>query len=487
MTTLARPLTSTDTAVIYVRISRDREGAGLGVERQEKDCRELATRLGWRIVDVYVDNDLSAYSGKPRPAYRRMLADLDAPGAPRTVLVWHTDRLHRNPSELEGWITLAEAWGITVHTVKAGRIDLSTPAGRMQARIVGAVASHESEHKSTRLRSKMEQKAGSGEWLGGPVPFGWRRVGKGKLELEPAEAELIATGIRTLLDAEVPNIRAVVRAWKASGVKARHGRTVNDHWHRRSVMLILKRWRNAGVHEHRGEVGAKAEWPAIPDVTVADVKAIRALLAERSDAYGVGNRSRHLLSGIATCSECGRPVLAGTAAKGRESAFLYRCTAPYPRDTPHVNRAAKRIDELVRDLVAARLALPDAAKLLATTEPDIDVAALRAERAHVEQLLTELAADRDDPAMGMSRAEYVERRVALIQRRDAADASLTSTSRRSPLAPILTAPDPAAAFLDADVEVQRAAIREVCTVMLKRPVPGRRPFSRNSVVVDFNK
>ena len=47
-------------AAIYARISRDREGAGLGVERQEADCRALAERLGWDVVAVYVDNDISA-------------------------------------------------------------------------------------------------------------------------------------------------------------------------------------------------------------------------------------------------------------------------------------------------------------------------------------------------------------------------------------------------------------------------------------------
>src|SRR3954451_16692791 len=34
-------------AVVSCRITRDREGAGLGVARQEQDCRDLADRLGW--------------------------------------------------------------------------------------------------------------------------------------------------------------------------------------------------------------------------------------------------------------------------------------------------------------------------------------------------------------------------------------------------------------------------------------------------------
>jgi DNA invertase Pin-like site-specific DNA recombinase len=63
-------------AAIYVRISKDRAGAGLGVARQRRDCDALAASLGWAVADVYCDNDISAYAGKRRPEYERMLADL---------------------------------------------------------------------------------------------------------------------------------------------------------------------------------------------------------------------------------------------------------------------------------------------------------------------------------------------------------------------------------------------------------------------------
>ncbi len=74
---------------IYNRISNDPQGIEAGVERQREDCLALADRLGWQVCETYVDNDLSAWTGKPRPDYRRMLADIragkvDAPGAPRT-------------------------------------------------------------------------------------------------------------------------------------------------------------------------------------------------------------------------------------------------------------------------------------------------------------------------------------------------------------------------------------------------------------------
>jgi hypothetical protein len=77
-------------AAIYCRISHDKTGAGLGVERQKQDCRELAARLGWSVTEVFCDNDLSAYSGKRRPRYQALLEAIRA-GRIDAVLTWHTD------------------------------------------------------------------------------------------------------------------------------------------------------------------------------------------------------------------------------------------------------------------------------------------------------------------------------------------------------------------------------------------------------------
>ena len=112
-------------AVVYARISKDREGAGLGVDRQERDCRELASRLGWDVVAVHTDNDISASTGKRRPGYDATLDDLRS-GRANAAVAWHTDRLHRSPLELEGFITICEQHDVVVQTVKAGEIDLST-------------------------------------------------------------------------------------------------------------------------------------------------------------------------------------------------------------------------------------------------------------------------------------------------------------------------------------------------------------------------
>src|ERR1035441_2327108 len=89
-------------AAIYARISSDRDGDQLGVRRQLKDCEALATRKGWEVAERYVDDDVSAYSGRVRPEYRRMLDDLAA-GVVGAGVVWDRDRLHRRPEGLWGF------------------------------------------------------------------------------------------------------------------------------------------------------------------------------------------------------------------------------------------------------------------------------------------------------------------------------------------------------------------------------------------------
>src|SRR5215213_11550929 len=138
-------------AAVYLRQSRDHdkdeetgEKKGLAVARQRDGCLALCHAKGWDVVE-YVDNDVSAYTGKLRPEYERMLADVEA-GNLDAVVCWDLDRLHRRPIELEHFMELADSRRLALATV-SGDVDLSTDNGRLYARIKGAVAKSESDRK----------------------------------------------------------------------------------------------------------------------------------------------------------------------------------------------------------------------------------------------------------------------------------------------------------------------------------------------------
>ncbi len=181
---MTRPETSRR-AVLYARISLDRTGAGLGVERQLTDCRAHADRRGYDVVETLTDNDTSAFSGIRRPGYERLL-DLIRQREVDVVVVWHTDRLHRSLLELETYIAICEEYRVPTETVRTGLIDLTTPNGRLVARIGVSVARHESEQKADRVRRARQQAAESGRAHG--------RLGYGfddRQRIIPAEAAVV--------------------------------------------------------------------------------------------------------------------------------------------------------------------------------------------------------------------------------------------------------------------------------------------------------
>lgn len=108
---------------IYARTSSDRDGTQLGVKRQIADCEALAQAKGWSVVRHYVDDDVSAYSGKTRQADRGLIEDMGA-RAVDAVIVWHLDRLHRQPKELEEFFDIVDSAGGTKLASVTGDVDL---------------------------------------------------------------------------------------------------------------------------------------------------------------------------------------------------------------------------------------------------------------------------------------------------------------------------------------------------------------------------
>src|SRR5450759_526624 len=185
-------------AAVYARISSDVEGSGQGVTRQLEDCRRLAGELGWLVAEEYVDNDLSAYSGKTRPGYERMLADL-RDGTRDAVLVYHVDRLTRRPIELEQFLAALDAAKVRHVRFVVGDSDIMTGDGLMVVRMLAAVAANESANKSRRVLRKMDQLAEQGMPHGGHRIFGYDQD---KITVREDEAAIIATLVSRYLAGE---------------------------------------------------------------------------------------------------------------------------------------------------------------------------------------------------------------------------------------------------------------------------------------------
>lgn len=307
-------------AAIYVRISSDPAGLRAGVERQVRECQELCRARQWQVVEVYEDNDRSAYSGKPRPAYQRLLKDIRS-GHIAALAIWHPDRLHRSPIELEGFIALVEETGLRIGTVAAGEYDLSTVSGRMSARIVGAVARQESEHKAERQRTANHHRRIQGHNMTGGRyrTFGFQRDG---IRLHQEEAELVRKAVRRILAGG--SLHAICEEWAADGVITTGGR----RWRTTALRRYLENPRLAGWVGYDGNQVARAEGVPIrgqqETLIEPDLWEVLQVRLGRRGRRPMQSARKRLLAGFLTCGreECGKKLYSYQTGSGKPA---YKC------------------------------------------------------------------------------------------------------------------------------------------------------------------
>ncbi|MEJ3658770.1 recombinase family protein [Actinomycetes bacterium KLBMP 9759] len=446
-------------AAIYARISKDREGAGLGVERQQEDCVALAERLSVRVAAVHVDNDLSAYSGKPRPGYRALLEQVRS-GEIDVVLAWHTDRLHRSPVELEEWIAACEPRGVAVHTVKAGLVDLSTPSGRAIARTLGAWARYDVEDKIEKQLRQKQQAAAAGKWRGGRRPFGYESDGT---TVRPDEAAVVVEAAERVLVGE--SLHSVARDLNERAIVTSTGRG----WKPTELRKVLMRARNAGLIEHAGREVGPATWPAILEPALW--RTLRRLLTAQDRRPPRSQDLRWLGSGLFLCGVCGdgTTMLSASArsrAGGGRTIPSYRCRAG-----THLTRVAAPLDDFVSALVIERLSQPDARLMLAAEDRRVDVEALHVRRTDAEARMTELAGlFADGTVTGPQLAEATRKLRAEIAD---VEASIAASTAHSPLFGFADSDDVRAAWAAATVSRRKAVVAALMTVTLVKAARGR--------------
>ena len=407
-------------AAIYTRISRDDSGDGLGVERQAADCRSLCERRGWTIIETYVDNDFSAFSGRVRPAYQRLLADMGS-GKIDAVVAWAPERLHRSPRELEDFIELLDRSGSVVETVKAGVWDVSTSSGRLTARMLGAVSRAESERTGERVSRAHQQAKERGFWRG-PIPYGMKAsTAPGRPEPDPDQTAVVSDIFRRVTCGDA--LTQIAGDLNKQEVPPRRGKA----WTHTGIARLIASPALGGLVDVQGELRtALFDGVVSPD----EWRAARAALRRRPK--GEARRPRDkltLLGGILTCQEHGSKCYGGSAGN----------TGIYVAGVPgrcFVSMSRRAADGAITHVVVERLGRPDAATLLRPSEDTQSVEREIEDLRNRRDELADLAADGT-----LSAAESRPRLARLRERLDAIEASRSPTT-----IPSEALVDPAAAW-----------------------------------------
>lgn len=459
--------------VIYCRISKDREGGRVKVEDQEKQCRALVDSLGGVVVAVYVDNDMSAYSGRPRRAYLRMLEDLKS-GTAQGVTALHTDRLHRRDKELPDYIDVVDPRGISTETVRAGAIDLTTAQGRFIAKMAAGIATLECERIVERTREGKRRARESGRPSGGSRAFGWAD----EKTPHPDEGVLIIRAVHTILAGG--SLRSVATEWNRRQVPTARTGQVGEWTGSRVKGAVL---RAGQVHLVSDDRPSPPGWPRTTAQEWRDQwHACQTMLNTRTDRIRAeGHLSVHRVgSGVYRCGHGGHwehgqwvgfcgAVLRYGSNNGQGS---YRCSLK-----AHLKIPSQETDRQVLAVVEGILGRHGGA-LIVAQGPGVDAEQLRATITTLEARLTRLA---DMNGQGtISEDEWLVARAQPAAELKAAMQDLAATVTSSALAGVADSADPVIAFRNVDVDRQRSIIREILTVVVMPHTMGILETQRSS-------
>ena len=342
-------MTAPPRAGLYLRLSRDDEGAGesASIATQRAILRAYAADHGFTVVGEYVDDGWSGTTFD-RPGFRRLLSDIDR-GRIDLVLTKDLSRLGRDYIAVGRYTEIEfPARGVRYIAVNDG-YDSAAPASDLIP-FQNVVNEMYARDASRKIRSAFAAKMKAGRYIGSFAPYGYRKDPADRNRLLPDEGaapvirrifRLAAAGtgcaaIARLLNAEgVPSpalYRCLChphlnpedytrgRVWTPSGV-ARLLRSPVYLGHTVQGKTTKLSFKSPVVRPNPREAWIKVEHTHQPLVDEETFTQAARLAAQRSCPPNAG--FHNLFSGLARCAGCGRTLSAvGTRKKGSPATLV---------------------------------------------------------------------------------------------------------------------------------------------------------------------
>ena len=176
---------------LYLRVSTEMQVDGYSLEAQKNCLKKFAEREELVIAGVYEDAGKSGKSVEGRPAFRRMLSDIESGAGIDYVMVYKLSRFGRNAADILNSLELLQTYDVNLICIEEG-IDSSQASGKLLISVLSAVAEIERENILEQTMNGRREKARQGKWNGGPAPYGYM-IKDEILSINEEEAEIVRT------------------------------------------------------------------------------------------------------------------------------------------------------------------------------------------------------------------------------------------------------------------------------------------------------
>jgi site-specific DNA recombinase len=162
---------------------------GFSLDGQRNSLKRFADREEMIMVDIYEDAGKSGKSIEGRPAFKKMLSDIENGLQIDYILVYKLSRFGRNAADILNSLEFIQSYGINLICIEEG-IDSAQASGKLLISVLSAVAEIERENIIEQTMNGRKEKARQGGWNGGFAPYGYYLKEK-NLFIQEEEAEAI--------------------------------------------------------------------------------------------------------------------------------------------------------------------------------------------------------------------------------------------------------------------------------------------------------
>ncbi|WP_041791806.1 recombinase family protein [Stigmatella aurantiaca] len=405
------------------------------LDAQREACLAYAQRQpGWALVDERYDDGGFTGANMERPAFQRLLQDVDARRVD-VVVVYKVDRLSRSLLDFAKVMERLNMAGASFVSVTQN-FSTADAMGRLTLNMLMSFAEFEREMISERTRDKVAAARCKGKWTGGRAPLGYDVKDK-RLVVNESEAVVVREAFELYLQHQQASTVARLLNEKGRRTKryeARSGATREARaWTTQDVLRLLRSSLYAGFTPYGAEAHP-GEHRAI--VERSTFHQVQDMLEGRSPGLQYhGRNPDYVLRGLLRCGLCGEAMTPGSTRKGAREYRYYRCTTRDKRGK-EACRAAPLPAPALEDFVVARLREVSVGGGLAgdvharlTARLEEKHKALLAERAQLPKALARHAAEATKWVDSLSTLEGAAKRL-VEEKLTAAEVEATGLKKR---------------------------------------------------------
>jgi DNA invertase Pin-like site-specific DNA recombinase len=293
-----------ETLHIYTRVSTVAQAEhGTSLQSQQELGVRKAEQLGFNHK-IWNEGGRSSHHEDiaQRPELNALYLAIKA-GEVKHLWVYDQSRLSRNDQVASIFRYQCNKNSVTLYT-KDGVFNLSSPTDKLFKQMLDGFAEFDNAMRAERSRLGKINRVRTGNWHGGPPPFGYKIEAK-KLVLDEYEAEWV----KKMFD-EVANGKSCAQVKQMLDANAVSPRRKRGTWAIGSINKLLTNTHYGGYYKYKDkktDETFQVQCPVIVDPTVwSYVQALRAPSVLRQPQKNATTKNFYLLRDLMYCAHCGR-------------------------------------------------------------------------------------------------------------------------------------------------------------------------------------